>query len=527
MNAFARRTASALVFLVSAAALAPAVFGALLAGWLAALLLAITPASVPVLLGFRWAVRQLALVEAWLARELVGARTLVPAAPGRDPGFWAAGKGVLADSGFWRQQAYLALRMVGGSAVAIAIATALAAGGFLAALPLFYTRSDTDLGVARIDSLGKALACVPLGLVVLALGVLLATPLARPFAAAAGALLGGVPEALRVETGAARRRRSLALTVHTAFYVLLNVFLVVVWALSHRGYFWPEWTLITLGVPLAVHACVELVHRRRPPGGAVVVHTGTSLAFALFFVLVWAVTSRGYFWPAWPIAVLAVALGVHVLVARPAGVIRHLRETRAGAIDAQETELRRIERDLHDGAQARLVSLGMSLGLAEQRLAQDPAAARALVAEAREGVGAALRDLRDLARGIRPPILADRGLGAAIAALVHESSMKVDVVADVGERPPAAVETAAYYVVSEALANAGKHAGATGVRVTIARRGDVLHVRVEDDGRGGADGEGNGLRGLRQRVEALDGTFAVVSPPGGPTVVRAELPCGS
>src|SRR5581483_9835919 len=147
-------------------------------------------------------------------------------------------------------------------------------------------------------------------LVVLALGVLLATPLARPFAAAAGALLGRVPDAPGVETGAARRRRSLALTVHTAFYVLLNVFLVVVWTLSHRGYFWPEWTLITLGVPLAVHACVELVHRRRPPGGAVVVHTGTSLAFALFFVLVWAVTSRGYFWPAWPIAVLAVALGV-------------------------------------------------------------------------------------------------------------------------------------------------------------------------------------------------------------------------
>src|SRR5581483_10094953 len=151
--------------------------------------------------------------------------------------------------------------------------------------------------------------------------------------------------------------------------------------------------------------------------------------------LVWAVTGAGYFWPAWTWLGLAIPFVAHFLfvVVRGAERIEVLRETRAGAIDVQETELRRIERDLHDGAQARLVSLGMSLGLAEQRLAQDPAAARALVAEAREGVGAALRDLRDLARGIRPPILADRGLGAAIAALVHESSMKVDVVADVGE----------------------------------------------------------------------------------------------
>jgi signal transduction histidine kinase len=527
VNLFARRTASALAFLVSAVVLAPVAFALLLAGWLAALLLAITPASVPVLVGFRWAIRQLALVEAWLARELLGAPVHVPAARRRGPGFWAAGKAVLVDRGFWRQQAYLALRVLGGSTVAIGEVSVLAAGGFLATLPLYYTHSDTDLGFTKIDSIGKALACVPAGLVVLAVAILLVRPLTRPFASAAGALLGRTPGPQWQETAASRRRRSLALTAHTSFYLLLNVFLVVVWVLSHRGYFWPEWTLITLGLPLAVHAIAEVVHRRRLPEAAVVVHAGVSLAFALFFVLVWAVTSRTYFWPAWPLAVLAVAFGVHALVARPAGIIRHLRETRAGAIDVQETELRRIERDLHDGAQARLVSLGMSLGLAEQRLAQDPAAARVLVAEAREGVGAALRELRDLARGIRPPILADRGLAAAIAALVHDSSMKVDVVADVRERPPAAVETAAYYVVSEALANAGKHAGASGVRVTLARRGDVLEVQVEDDGRGGADADGNGLRGLRRRVEALDGTFAVASPAGGPTVVRAELPCAS
>jgi signal transduction histidine kinase len=204
-----------------------------------------------------------------------------------------------------------------------------------------------------------------------------------------------------------------------------------------------------------------------------------------------------------------------------------LETTRTGAVDAQDAELRRIERDLHDGAQARLVALGMSLGLAEQRLATDPEGAQQLVAEARAGLGEALEELRDLARGIHPPVLSDRGLGAALATLADRSALPVTVTAGLDGRLPPAVESAAYFVAAEAIANAAKHSGAERIHVAVGRQGDVLAVEVADDGRGGADPAGGGLTGLRRRVEALDGTLAVASPPGGPTVVRAELPCGS
>ena len=171
----------------------------------------------------------------------------------------------------------------------------------------------------------------------------------------------------------------------------------------------------------------------------------------------------------------------------------------------------------------------MSLGLAEQKLAADPEGAQQLVAEARAGVGEALQELRDLARGIHPPVLADRGLGAALATLADRSALPVDRVASSSTSGcRRAVETAAYFVVAEALANAAKHAGASRDRRRASRRdGDVLEVEVADDGSGGADAAGGGLTGLRRRVEALDGTLAVTSPAGGPTIVRAELPCAS
>jgi signal transduction histidine kinase len=204
-----------------------------------------------------------------------------------------------------------------------------------------------------------------------------------------------------------------------------------------------------------------------------------------------------------------------------------LETTRAGAVDAQEAELRRIERDLHDGAQARLVALGMSLGLAEQKLESDPETARQLVTEAQAGVGEALRELRDLARGIHPPVLSDRGLGAALETLAHQSALPVTVSVRLDERLAPAVETAAYFVAAEALANAAKHSGASRIEVGVARDGDKLEIEIADDGRGGADPSGSGLTGLRRRVEALDGTFAVTSPVGGPTTLRVELPCGS
>jgi signal transduction histidine kinase len=195
-------------------------------------------------------------------------------------------------------------------------------------------------------------------------------------------------------------------------------------------------------------------------------------------------------------------------------------------VDQQEAELRRIERDLHDGAQARLVALGMSIGMAEQKMKDDPDGARELLEEARAGAGQALKELRDLARGIHPPVLADRGLEAAVTALADASPLRVTVHAGIGSRPAAPVESAAYFVVAETLANAGKHSRARRVDIRMARDEDMLTVEVADDGVGGADPTGGGLSGLRRRIEALDGTLRVASPPGGPTLIRAEMPCG-
>ena len=206
--------------------------------------------------------------------------------------------------------------------------------------------------------------------------------------------------------------------------------------------------------------------------------------------------------------------------------VERLTETRAGAVDVAAAELQRIERDLHDGAQARLVALAMDLGMAEERFDRDPESARELVGEAREEAKRALAELRDLARGIRPTLLAERGLGPAIAALAGRSPVPARAQVDIVRRPPAAVETAAWFVVSEALANAAKHSGAQRASVWVTQSGGDLHVQVVDDGRGGADPAGSGLHGLAQRVEALDGTLEVNSPTGGPTVVRAVLPCG-
>jgi len=247
----------------------------------------------------------------------------------------------------------------------------------------------------------------------------------------------------------------------------------------------------------------------------------------VFFVLVWAVTGAGYFWPLWPILVLAVAFAIRAVreLGRRGERITELETTRAGAVEQQESELERIERDLHDGAQARLVALGMSLGMAEQKLTTDPVAAQELLAEARRGTREALEELRSLARGIHPPVLTDRGLAAAIEALAARTPLDVDVSVKLPQRPPRAVETAAYFVAAEALANAGKHASAGHVDVGIRVDDGNLVVEVVDDGSGGADPAGNGLRGLARRVQALDGTLAVDSPAGGPTTIRAVMPC--
>jgi signal transduction histidine kinase len=208
--------------------------------------------------------------------------------------------------------------------------------------------------------------------------------------------------------------------------------------------------------------------------------------------------------------------------------VEELETSRAAAVDSAESERRRIERDLHDGAQQRLVSLAMGLGTARQRLEEDHEAGRRMVAEAHEDAKAALRELRDLVRGIHPVILEDRGLDAALSAIVARAPVPVTLEVNVAERPSAAVESTAYFVVAEALTNIARHAEATSTAVTIERAADRLVVEVRDDGRGGADpARGTGLAGLRNRVTGLGGTMHVVSPAGGPTTLLVEIPCAS
>jgi signal transduction histidine kinase len=202
--------------------------------------------------------------------------------------------------------------------------------------------------------------------------------------------------------------------------------------------------------------------------------------------------------------------------------------SRAAAVGAAEAERRRIERDLHDGAQQRLVALAMDLGAAREQLETDPEAGRLLVAEAHEEAKAALREIRDLVRGIHPVILEDRGLDAALSAVVARSPVPVELDVTVDRRLPPAVESTAYFVVSEALTNIARHAGATRARVAIALGSTSLIVEVRDDGRGGADPAlGTGLAGLRDRVVGMGGTLDLLSPAGGPTTLLVELPCAS
>jgi signal transduction histidine kinase len=206
--------------------------------------------------------------------------------------------------------------------------------------------------------------------------------------------------------------------------------------------------------------------------------------------------------------------------------VEQLTRTRAETVDAQAAELRRIERDLHDGAQARLVSVSMTIGLAEELMKQDPAAAAKLLAEARESSGLALTELRQLVRGIHPPVLAERGLDGAIRALALVVPVPVTVDVDLPGRPAAPVESAAYFAVAEVLANVARHSGATQATVRADHIAGVLGIEVRDDGRGGADpAGGTGLRGIERRLAAFDGIMTVSSPPGGPTVVTMELPC--
>ncbi|MER6213012.1 sensor domain-containing protein [Streptomyces sp. NPDC001674] len=260
-------------------------------------------------------------------------------------------------------------------------------------------------------------------------------------------------------------------------------------------------------------------------------------------VLTFSIALVGLFvlWPVLPYVVRVLAnldrAMVRGLLSPSDGLERRIAELESGrgvVVDTAAADLRRIERDLHDGAQARLVALAMGLGLAKEKLAEDPEGAAAMVDEAHGEVKLALQELRDLARGIHPAVLTDRGLDAALSSVAARCVVPVRVAVRLEERPAEAIEGIAYFVVSELLQNVSKHAGARGAEVGVWREGSRLWVRVADDGRGGArlagaagggvGVGGSGLAGLAERVRAVDGGFVVESPEGAGTVVVADLP---
>jgi signal transduction histidine kinase len=501
-----------LAYLASALVTGTLGFGLLLAGWLAVGLLALTPLSVPALVAFRSGVGALAALEARLARLLLGSDPGPQKLTSGGTGYWGRGKAVLADRSFWRQHGTVLARTFVGWPLAVGAVSLVGSALWLVFLPIYYRWVDFRIDEWNVDTLPAALLGIPAGLVGLVVALALVHWTARGWGRLALPFLG-------TPRGPAKS----FFVPHVVAATVADAVVLIVWA-SVGGAFWPAWVLAATALTISLHWWL-----RHAPS-AITRVTGLVVLLEAFHIVTWGLSGRAYFWPIWTALGYGLAVVVFAVVVRRVGLqerIEVLETTRAGAVDVQETELRRIERDLHDGAQARLVALGMNLGLAEQKLAADPEAARDLVSEARADVEQALRELRDLARGVHPPVLTDRGLGAAVSSLAHASAIPVVVEEDVPERPPAVVETAAYFVVAEAIANAAKHAEATKITVRIVRDADRLVVGVTDDGRGGADLGGSGLAGLRRRVEALDGTLAVTSPSGGGTVLRAELPCAS
>ena len=528
------QTYRAVLFTAAGIPIAAVVLGVLIAGWTSIALLAITPLVVPILLGYRGVVGLLARADAGLARSLLGT-DIGPPVSSAGRGFWGRAKAVFLDPAFWRQQAYLVLRMTLGFAVAVGELSLIAAAFGWITMPIWYRWTDNNYGSWHVDTLGRAFLFVPAGIVALVAAGWLARALGAMWAWQVRSLLAARSTPASPE--ATRRYRLRALWTECGTAAGLVLLMTIIWAATGQGYFWPEWVLLPLALLVGIHALVELVDRRLADRSrlsrGMAIHGGVVLALFAFLTAVWAVTSRGSFWPAWVLLGLAIPLGVHYVVGltarrdRLARRVETLETTRLGAVEEQDAELRRIERDLHDGAQARLVALGLSLGMAEQKFRSDPEEAEKLVAEARAGVAEALSELRDLARGIHPPVLSDRGLGAALDTLADRSPLPTTVRVELDRRPPARIETAAYFVAAEALANAAKHSGAKQVEISIGECDGALAVEITDDGRGGADPAGNGLLGLRRRVEALDGTLTVESPAGGPTTIRAELPCAS
>ncbi len=539
-----------LVLVVSAIPLGTAWFVFLVTGWSLGLGLLITLLGLPILLGVATGARVFAELERRLLEWAAGVRTARPETL-RQGSVTRSLRTLATNPMTWRDQGYLMLRFALGLPLAVVVIAVIGAGLQLAAAPAYYYAEDIDFGFWTVDTLSEAILLVPVGAVVLALAVPLAVLAGRAWGGLARGVLGapaagrrgpaaGGTATLLLRAAPPSGAAMLGLAWHAGAYLLVNAVLVVIWAATGAGYFWPIWTILPLGAILLIHAAIVTPPRLFPGAGrrgvAFARTAGVCGAVGLFLTGIWLVTTPGgVFWPVWPLIGLGVIVAIHGMRLvlgmgereEMAERIDVLTTTRAGAVDAQAAELRRIERDLHDGAQARLVALAMDLGMARERLRDAPPETQTLVACAHEEAKRALVELRDLARGIHPAVLTDRGLEAALGSLTGASPIPVRLDVDVDRRLDPALEAAAYFAVAEALTNAAKHSGAGVIDVQVQRRVRLLRVRVADDGVGGADPEGDGLMGLRRRVEAHDGTLHVMSPTGGGTTLEAVIPCGS
>ncbi|HTN25856.1 MAG TPA: sensor domain-containing protein [Solirubrobacteraceae bacterium] len=501
--------------------------------------------AVASLLACRWFAR----VERRRAAIVLGAPIAERYAPAPDARWTARLRALLGDATTWRDFAWTGLAGVVAlplSGLAVTLWGLVA--GFVTLPAWYWTLPDAaDVGVWEIGSLPRALAVAVVGVILVPVTGYLVRGLTIVEVEIMRWILTPRRDDTPADEGAPAvpgdatpgRVLALPLSLHVSFALLICTVVGIIWIATGFGhYFWPIWVWLPLGLTVAIGVVVVRAQEAPPSQTrALRAHGEFWVAISAFLVSIWLVAGAGTFWPFFAILSFAIIWAVHAIFALrdrlPLGAreqqlaerVDVLTRTRRGALDVQAAELRRIERDLHDGAQARLVSLTMQLGRAEERVADQPELA-ALLRGAREDAGLAIAELRDLARGIAPPILADRGLAAAIEALGRRSAIPVTVDADPDQRPLPVVETAAYFVVAEALTNVAKHAGGAAARVRVLRAGDDLVVEIADDGPGGANPAGGGLTGLRHRVEALDGTLTVTSPPGGGTTIRAELPCG-
>ena len=435
------------------------------------------------------------------------------------------------DPSFWRQQAYLLLRMTLGFALAVAELSLIAAAVGWISMPIWYRWTDENYGSWHVDTLGRALLLVPAGIVALVAAAWFARVLGALSAWQVRSLLSARPAPTSPEAVSQYRRQALWIDGCTA--AGLVVLTTIVWAATGAGYYWPQWVLLPLALLFAIHALVELVVSKvRPRDRAVAIHGGVVAAIFVFLVAVWALTSRGYFWPAWTLLGLASALVVHYLITRSqrrdrlARRVETLETTRLGAVEEQDAELRRIERDLHDGAQARLVALGMSLGMAEQKFDVRPggraAAGRRGPRRRRRGAARAARPgPRHLPAGARRP--RDRGgsrdAGRPQPADDDRRGRPGRTAAGPRSRPPRTSSPPRRWPTRSSTpapaASTSRSDAATGCsRSRSATTAPAAPTR-----------HGSGLAGLRRRVEALDGTLTVTEPrrradddPGGAAV---------